>query len=211
MAGFDSNLDTGAGGRKNKKDDDTNTFQKYPSAKEVDQFHRNADTDKRAESIHHTLGRGKDQGSPGDHVHDGGTSQALVSGVIFDENVADPGGKTSILKKVITALTKLGAIDNTSEVTPVQNEKTLSGSVAIEWTTAGRASALVTVNFPPGFFTTTPTVVGTGAYYAAGTSRAVPFIGSVTSAYCQIGGSTLETTSFGVGTRRTVYWIASGK
>ena len=50
---------------------------RFPSSKEVELFHTNSDKDGSPTSIHHTLGNGPNQASPGDHVHDGGTSKEI--------------------------------------------------------------------------------------------------------------------------------------
>lgn len=50
---------------------------RFPSSKEVELFHTNSDKDGSPTSIHHTLGNGANQASPGDHIHDGGTSKEL--------------------------------------------------------------------------------------------------------------------------------------
>lgn len=40
-------------------------------------LHDRADTDTGPRSLHHTLGSGRNQASPGDHIHDGTTSRKL--------------------------------------------------------------------------------------------------------------------------------------
>lgn len=80
-----------------------------PTAQEVDDLHTNADTDTRAESIHHTLGSLPTQASPGDHAHDGGTSPLLLSGVTL---TGSRGGNVALVS-VISALVRLGATDST--------------------------------------------------------------------------------------------------
>lgn len=79
-----------------------------PSAKEVATLHTNADTDGSQQSIHHTLGSNPAQSSPGDHIHDGGSSQALLDGVILT------GVKTgnAAITSIVSALVVLGATDN---------------------------------------------------------------------------------------------------
>lgn len=79
-----------------------------PSSKEVSTLHTNADTDGSQQSAHHTLGSTPNQGSPGDHNHDGGNSQALLDGVILT------GVKTgsAALISIAAALASLGATDN---------------------------------------------------------------------------------------------------
>lgn len=79
-------------------------------AEEVNTFHTNADTDVRAESVHHTLGAGGTQASPGDHRHRGGDSQPLMAGITFS---GSRGGNVALLT-VIQGLVALGATDSTT-------------------------------------------------------------------------------------------------
>jgi hypothetical protein len=83
------------------------TPQNAPDAIEVDQFHVNADTDIRPESVHHTLGPGNTQGSPGNHIHDGGNSPLILSGF----TVSGSRGGNVALVSVISQLVRLGATD----------------------------------------------------------------------------------------------------
>jgi hypothetical protein len=53
------------------------TLPNKPSAKEVREFHSNADTDGSAKALHHTLGPGPSQAAPGNHTHDAGASSGL--------------------------------------------------------------------------------------------------------------------------------------
>ena len=91
---------------------DASLANRFPTPREVDDFHRNADKDKNQDSLHHTLGPGRYQASPGDHVHDGGTSFPLFTDVTFT------GSKTnnvsSILSQIIAALVAKGARDETT-------------------------------------------------------------------------------------------------
>ena len=48
-----------------------------PSAEEVNAFHLNADKDAGAGALHHTLGLGSSQASPGNHTHDGKNSKRI--------------------------------------------------------------------------------------------------------------------------------------
>lgn len=52
-----------------------------PSPRDVNFFHTRADTDTGPSSIHHTLGIGRNQASPGDHVHDGKASRKVGTGL----------------------------------------------------------------------------------------------------------------------------------
>lgn len=80
------------------------------TALQVTQFHTNADTDVRAESIHHTLGINPFQASPGDHSHDGGSSALLLAGV----TITGSRGANAALLSAIQALVKLGATDSST-------------------------------------------------------------------------------------------------
>lgn len=82
-----------------------------PSATIVDKFHKNADTDVRKESIHHTLGPGQSQAAPGDHMHDGGTSRKILDGYQLTGSKANP---VTMWPSIIQCLVRLGAKDNTT-------------------------------------------------------------------------------------------------
>jgi hypothetical protein len=83
-----------------------------PAQKAVIDFHRNDDVDAIPESHHHTLGTQRVNASPGNHVHDGITSIALLGSVTFTgsrtANTAD------IINQICNALTAVGATNNTS-------------------------------------------------------------------------------------------------
>lgn len=51
-----------------------------PDARAVKLIHQRSDVDGSKLSQHHTLGIEANQASPGDHVHDGGTSKKIGSG-----------------------------------------------------------------------------------------------------------------------------------
>lgn len=70
---------------------------KYLTADQVADLHRNADTDKTAKSIHHTLGGTRNQAAPGDHIHDGGTSGYLWEGVTVTGSRTSGAALTSLL------------------------------------------------------------------------------------------------------------------
>lgn len=80
-----------------------------PDSKKVSEFHQNADTDSNKESIHHTLGYGQNQASPGSHTHDGTDSYQLLA----DVELTGSRGSGAALASIIVALSKLGAIDKT--------------------------------------------------------------------------------------------------
>lgn len=82
-----------------------------PSARDVEDFHTNADTNVRPESIHHTLGPSPSQSSPGDHNHkNDGKSVPLMEG----ETITGAKGGNTALASVIAVLVKYGAIDSTT-------------------------------------------------------------------------------------------------
>lgn len=78
-----------------------------PTAKQVEEFHTNADTDVRRESLHHTIGMGPNQAAAGDHNHFDGKSQLLFVGRTIT------GSKTNgtALASVIQILVDGGAVD----------------------------------------------------------------------------------------------------
>ena len=49
----------------------------YASPEEVNAFHLNSDKDAGAGALHHTLGLGSSQASPGNHTHDGKNSKRI--------------------------------------------------------------------------------------------------------------------------------------
>lgn len=50
---------------------------KIPSSGESTNAHINSDLDSNARAQHHTLGKGRNQASPGNHIHDGITSPKI--------------------------------------------------------------------------------------------------------------------------------------
>lgn len=70
-----------------------------PSGKLVNQFHKNADRDASVAALHHTLGPGHNQGSPGDHKHDGTSSKRLYEGITISGSGSSPA-----LHNLLTAL-----------------------------------------------------------------------------------------------------------
>lgn len=81
-----------------------------PSDEEVRTFHTNADTDGSSKSIHHTLGPGRGQASPGDHDHNGGSSKLILTGI----NLTGAKAGNTALASVIAALVAMGATDQTT-------------------------------------------------------------------------------------------------
>lgn len=84
-----------------------------PTAKEVNEFHENDDVDGSPNAHHHTLGPNTGQASPGNHSHDGGSSQEIfpLAGTTLSGNKT--GNPSPALSSVIAALVKLGATDAT--------------------------------------------------------------------------------------------------
>ena len=80
------------------------------TAEEVYNIHRNADTDKTTKSIHHTLGGGRFQATPGDHTHDGGSSTQLWTG----RTVTGSRGSGAAITSLLLILADQGIIDGTS-------------------------------------------------------------------------------------------------
>jgi hypothetical protein len=80
------------------------------SAEQVEMFHRNADTDVRAESLHHTLGPSNTQASPGGHNHDGGDSSLILEGMTISGSQS--GG--TAWASIIACLVRLGAKDTST-------------------------------------------------------------------------------------------------
>lgn len=78
-------------------------------ANEVDRIHDQSDLDTRSEAQHHSLGSRQDQASPGNHMHDGGTSPFLWSGA----TITGSRGGNMALASVIAILVQKGAVDST--------------------------------------------------------------------------------------------------
>jgi hypothetical protein len=93
-----------------------------PTSKDVNDFHENADTNHGIKALHHTLGAMPSQASPGDHSHDGGSSQvldkanipALLDDVIIAGQLPNNPNTRDVLKRIIGALVRLGATDATT-------------------------------------------------------------------------------------------------
>jgi hypothetical protein len=81
-----------------------------PTAEEVDNFHTNADTDLRGESLHHTLGPNPTQAAAGDHNHDGGDSVLLLEGMTISGSRATDAWRQS----VNAILVRLGATNSST-------------------------------------------------------------------------------------------------
>jgi hypothetical protein len=84
--------------------------ERAPTAEEVERLHENADTDSRAEALHHTLGPGGNQAAPGSHRHDGGDSALLFDGLTISGSRASDAWRLS----VNALLVRLGATDSST-------------------------------------------------------------------------------------------------
>lgn len=82
-----------------------------PDSETVTDFHRFADTDATANSIHHTLGLTHMQAAFGDHNHRDGNGNSLLGDITFTGSRSL--NTATVLKQVIDALVLLGASDNT--------------------------------------------------------------------------------------------------
>lgn len=99
-------------GPKRKDQDPKPKEDPSPSQDVVRRFHRNADTDIRTESMHHTLGPQPTQASPGDHKHDGGDSSLILAGFTLTGTKA--GSPPTCIPSIIACLVRLGAKDSTT-------------------------------------------------------------------------------------------------
>ena len=82
-----------------------------PSSKKVQDFHTNSDADGSRNSFHHTLGVGRGQASPGDHLHDGGSSKLLMEGITV---TGAKGGNAALANLISNLAAVLGFTDGTT-------------------------------------------------------------------------------------------------
>lgn len=70
-----------------------------PEPREVKMFHSRADTDSGPLALHHTLGIGHNQSSPGDHNHDGKSSRLIGTGLnlTLDVGVSTAADLTALI------------------------------------------------------------------------------------------------------------------
>jgi hypothetical protein len=86
-----------------------------PNAKVVRDFHNNADTDGSPKALHHTLGPGANQASPGNHSHDGGNSSELAKPAVgITLTGSRTTGDATWRNSITAALAALGATDSTT-------------------------------------------------------------------------------------------------
>lgn len=86
------------------------------TARQVQDLHKNADTDATVFSVHHTLGISAGQSSPGNHLHDGKTSKTLPGYVSNSAPIAVIGSRAgnAALASLLTALATKGIITDSS-------------------------------------------------------------------------------------------------
>lgn len=81
-----------------------------PPAEAVSDFHTNSDVDSRPEAQHHTLGPNSNQAAPGNHKHDGGDSEKLLTG----EVISGARNGEAWAQSINSILVKMGATDNST-------------------------------------------------------------------------------------------------
>lgn len=80
-----------------------------PSPTEVTKFHANCDRDSSQTADHHTLGTQHNQGSPGDHNHNGKNSKKIGKGLDASfPTTANAAYSQAQFQSVIDALRDLG-------------------------------------------------------------------------------------------------------
>ncbi len=80
-----------------------------PTSQEVTKAHTNADTNASTSALHHTLGQGHNESSPGDHTHNGKNSKKIGKGLdaAFPTTAAGAYSAAQI-QSIINALRNLG-------------------------------------------------------------------------------------------------------
>ncbi len=83
--------------------------EEVPTSQQVNKAHTNSDVDSSVVAQHHTLGIQHNQGSPGDHLHDGKSSKKLGKGkdTLFPTTAAAAYNQAQI-QSIINALRNLG-------------------------------------------------------------------------------------------------------
>jgi len=82
-----------------------------PDQRAVLALHRNDDVDSRPESHHHTLGQGRNNASPGSHVHDGTLSAPLLGTSITGSRT---NNMPDIMNQLLNELQKIGLTNATT-------------------------------------------------------------------------------------------------
>lgn len=91
-------------------DNNKDSMAQYPTAEEVERQHTNADTNARKEALHHTLGPGEFQASPGNHNHRGGDSTSLGNGLTITGSRNSDAWRLSINQILVS----LGVTDSST-------------------------------------------------------------------------------------------------
>lgn len=84
-----------------------------PSVEYLQWFLANVDT-KSPTSATHRLGNEETDAAQGDHKHNGRDSRYIFPGESITGDLATVAGNTQALRKVIELLTRIGAVDNTT-------------------------------------------------------------------------------------------------
>lgn len=80
-----------------------------PTSSEVNKFHSNSDSDSAVTAQHHTLGIQHNQGSPGDHKHDGHSSKLIGKGLDPSFPITASATYSQVqIQSIINALRDLG-------------------------------------------------------------------------------------------------------
>lgn len=117
-------------------------------AQETRKAHVRADTDISPKALHHTLGPGRNQSSPGNHVHDGTTSKKLGA---LEMDPSNPG-KTRPALTIADGYTLKTVVDflkNFIEFRDLGNPGIKAGSVLVSF--VGLSSHTQAVAFPAAF------------------------------------------------------------
>jgi len=125
------------------------------------------DTDGSRTALHHTLGAGHNQAAPGDHMHDGGSSQTLTT---LLEGITLTGTRpynSSAVESVVSALVAYGATDNTTkEVAPTAPKRIWAGVTSASTTDAlGNITFTINQGWIPAVVIATFRAGATGTMY----------------------------------------------
>lgn len=91
---------------------DQSKFSNDPSS-EVNKIHSQSDLDRSARAQHHTLGFRPNQASPGNHVHDGGTSKKIAAGLGL-VLTGSKAGNVALTNLIIMLKSYIDFTDNTT-------------------------------------------------------------------------------------------------
>lgn len=86
----------------------------YPKTTDVNKFHTNSDKDSSINAQHHTLGKKRNQASPGNHNHNGRDSERIGHGMGL--TISGSRGGNAALASLITMLQSV--IEFTDNTTP---------------------------------------------------------------------------------------------